>query len=108
MGSILSRNEPSDEPGTVQFAFVTDVVARRIVGWRVFASLKTHVVLDALEQGIYARCGRTVPGLVHHSDRGTQLRFKGSLQRVFASLSLCDFEVSPQASSSRVSFVADC
>jgi putative transposase len=58
--------------GFVYVAFVIDVFARRIVGWRVSASLKTDFVLDALEQAIYARCGTTLPGLVHHSDRGTQ------------------------------------
>ena len=52
-------------------AFVIDVFARRIVGWRVSASLQTDFVLDALEQAIYAR-GSGLEGLVHHSDRGTQ------------------------------------
>jgi putative transposase len=58
--------------GFVYVAFVIDVFARRLVGWRVSASLKTDFVLDALEQAIHARCGTTRPGLVHHSDRGTQ------------------------------------
>jgi putative transposase len=53
-------------------AFVIDVFARRIVGWRVSASLRTDFVLDALEQAIYDRCGAGVTDLVHHSDRGTQ------------------------------------
>ena len=58
--------------GFVYAAFVIDVFARRIVGWRVSASLRTDFVLDALEQAIYARCGDGASGLVHHSDRGTQ------------------------------------
>jgi putative transposase len=58
--------------GFVYVAFVIDVFARRIVGWRVSASLATDVVLDALEQAIYERCGAGVDDLVHHSDRGTQ------------------------------------
>jgi len=53
-------------------AFVIDVFARRIVGWRVSASLRTDFVLDALEQAIYDRCSDAPTGLVHHSDRGTQ------------------------------------
>jgi transposase InsO family protein len=53
-------------------AFVIDVFARRIVGWRVSASLRTDFVLDALEQAIYARCDETVGDLIHHSDRGSQ------------------------------------
>jgi putative transposase len=58
--------------GFVYVAFVIDVFARRIVGWRVSASLRTDFVLDALEQAIYERCGASVTDLVHHSDGGTQ------------------------------------
>jgi putative transposase len=58
--------------GFVFVAFVVDVFARRIVGWRVSASLRTDFVLDALEQAIHERCGAGAPGLIHHSDRGTQ------------------------------------
>ena len=58
--------------GFVYVAFVIDVFARRIVGWRVSSSLVTDFVLDALEQAIYNRCDQTADGLVHHSDHGTQ------------------------------------
>ena len=58
--------------GFVYVAFVIDVFARRIVGWRVSASLRTDFVLDALEQAIYDRCRADVTELVHHSDRGSQ------------------------------------
>jgi transposase InsO family protein len=58
--------------GFVYVAFVIDVFARRIVGWRVSSSLVTDFVLDALEQAIYDRRDQTADGLVHHSDRGTQ------------------------------------
>src|SRR5215216_5901478 len=58
--------------GFVYVAFVIDVFARRIVGWRVSASLATDFVLDALEQAIYDRRGGDGEDLVHHSDRGTQ------------------------------------
>ena len=57
--------------GFVYVAFVIDVFARRIVGWRVSASLRTDFVLDALEQAIYDRCGAGTAHLVHDSDRGT-------------------------------------
>jgi len=56
--------------GVVYVAFVVDVFARRIVGWRVWNSLRTDLVLDALEQALYARTG--TEGLVHHSDHGSQ------------------------------------
>jgi putative transposase len=58
--------------GFVYVAFVIDAFARRIVGWRVSASLRTDFVLDALEQAIYDRCRDGLGALVHHSDRGTQ------------------------------------
>lgn len=56
--------------GFVYVAFVIDVFARMIVGWRVSNSLRTDLALDALEQALWAR-GDT-DGLVHHSDRGCQ------------------------------------
>jgi putative transposase len=58
--------------GFVYVAFVIDVFARRIVGWRVSTSLRTDFVLDALEQAIYERREAGLADLVHHSDRGTQ------------------------------------
>ncbi len=56
--------------GFVYVAFVIDVYARRIVGWRVCSSLRTDIALDALEQALYAR--PAIDQLVHHSDQGTQ------------------------------------
>ena len=57
--------------GFVYVAFVIDVCARRIVGWRVSSSMRTDFVLDALEQALYARQPER-NALVHHSDRGSQ------------------------------------
>lgn len=56
--------------GFVYVAFVIDVFSRQIIGWRVSKSMSTPLVLDALEQAIWAR-GYT-KGLIHHSDRGCQ------------------------------------
>lgn len=69
--------------GFVYVAFITDVFARRIVGWRVSRSLSTELVLDALEQAIWAR-GKA-DGLIHHSDRGSQylsIRYSDRLAEV--------------------------
>ena len=52
-------------------AFVVDVFARRIVGWRVSTRMKTDFVLDALEQALYARQPHRTGGLIHHSDLKT-------------------------------------
>jgi len=56
--------------GFVYVAFVVDVFSRRIVGWRASASMRSDLVLDALEQALYDR--ETDAGLVCHSDRGAQ------------------------------------
>ena len=58
--------------GWLYVAFVIDVFARRIVGWKVSSSMRTDFVLDALEQALYARQPERDNGLVHHSDRGSQ------------------------------------
>ncbi|WP_374015138.1 IS3 family transposase [Massilia sp. BJB1822] len=58
--------------GFVYVAFVIDVFARRIVGWRVSSSMRTDFVLDALEQALYARQPERDDALIHHSDRGSQ------------------------------------
>lgn len=58
--------------GWLYVAFVIDVFARRIVGWRVSSSMSTDFVLDALEQALYA-CQPGEDGtLIHHFDRGSQ------------------------------------
>ena len=58
--------------GFVYVAFVIDVFARRVVGWRVSRSAETGFVLDALEQALHDRRPFHGGGLVHHSDRGSQ------------------------------------
>jgi len=58
--------------GTVYVAFVIDVFARRIVGWRVSTSMTTQFVLDVLEQALWKRKPLGSKSLIHHSDRGSQ------------------------------------
>ena len=58
--------------GFVYVAFVIDVYARRIVGWRVSRTQHASFVLDALEQALHERRPAPGGGLVHHSDRGSQ------------------------------------
>lgn len=50
-------------------AFIIDVFAGYIVGWRVSSSMETTFVLDALEQALWAR---RPSGTIHHSDKGSQ------------------------------------
>jgi transposase InsO family protein len=56
----------------VYVAFIIDVFARYIVGWRVSRTAHTAFLLDALEQALYQRRPEQRGGLVHHSDRGSQ------------------------------------
>jgi putative transposase len=56
--------------GWLYLAFVLDTYSRKIVGWSMANNLRTELVLDALNMAIYTR--RPSPGLIHHSDRGSQ------------------------------------
>jgi len=56
--------------GWLYLAFVLDAYSRKIVGWCMANNLKTELVLDALNMALYNR--RPQPGLIHHSDRGSQ------------------------------------
>jgi putative transposase len=56
--------------GFVYVAFIIDVFARRIVGWRASRSMHTELVLDALDQALHDR--HVEKGLIHHSDHGSQ------------------------------------
>lgn len=61
--------------GVVYVAFVIDAYARRILGWRAATSMHTQLVLDALEQAVWVRRREgtaRLPGLVHHTDAGSQ------------------------------------
>ena len=51
-------------------AFVLDTYSRKVVGWSMANNLGTEFVLDAVNIAIYTR--RPQPGLIHHSDRGSQ------------------------------------
>lgn len=56
--------------GWLYLSFVLDTYSRRIVGWSMANNLRTGLVLDAVNMAIYTR--RPEPGLIHHSDRGSQ------------------------------------
>ena len=56
--------------GWLYLSFVLDTYSRKIVGWSIANHLKTELVLDAVNMTIYNR--RPAPGLIHHSDRGSQ------------------------------------
>ncbi|CFQ59799.1 putative transposase for insertion element IS1669 [Yersinia similis] len=55
--------------GFTYVAFIIDVFAGVIVGWRTSSTMETTFVLDALEQALWAR---RPSGTIHHSDKGSQ------------------------------------
>ena len=58
--------------GIVYVAFVVDVFSRRIVGWKAARTMRTTLVLDALNMAAWTRRGTGLDGLVCHSDAGSQ------------------------------------
>jgi len=73
--------------GMVYVAFVIDAYSRRILGWRAATSMRTSLVLDALEQALWARRrdGRgSLAGLVHHTDAGSQYTSTAFTERLAA------------------------
>ena len=61
--------------GMVYVAFVIDAYSRRILGWRAATTMRTALVLDALEQALWTRRrdgAADLAGLVHHTDAGSQ------------------------------------
>ena len=72
--------------GWLYLAVVLDAFSRRIVGWSMAEHLRTELVLDALDMAIAQR--QPAVGLVHHTDHGCQLGFKGSSQHRLVGLRL--------------------
>ncbi len=64
--------------GWLYVAFVIDVFARRIVGWRVSSTMRTDFLLDALEQALHGPQPQDSDALVRHSDRGSRGGFNRS------------------------------
>jgi len=56
--------------GFLYLATIVDAWSRRVVGWSMAAEQRAELVLAALDAALAAR--RPGPGLIHHSDRGTQ------------------------------------
>jgi putative transposase len=76
--------------GTVYVAFVIDVYSRLIVGWRAASSMRTELVLDALEMAVWRR-KEVLDGLVCHSDAGSQytsIRYTDRLAEIGAAPSI--------------------
>jgi putative transposase len=75
--------------GMVYVAFVLDVYSRFIVGWRASTTMRTDLVMDALNQGVHARC-TMLTGLITHSEPGqyTSIRYTERLAEIGAQPSI--------------------
>jgi putative transposase len=68
---------PTQE-GWLYLAVVLDLASRRVIGWAMRHTLERGLTLDALRMALAQR--RPMPGVLHHSDRGTQGGFNRSSQ----------------------------
>lgn len=79
------------QEGWLYLAVVIDLYSRKVVGWSMSSRMKASLVCDALQMAIWQR--QPKPGLIHHSDRGSQYaskafnkllkqhKFEGSMSR---------------------------
>ena len=65
--------------GWLYLAVVLDLFSRQVVGWAMDEQMPQELTLAALDMALKRR--RPLPGLMHHSDRGSQGRFKRSSQQ---------------------------
>jgi putative transposase len=56
--------------GWLHLAAVQDTYSRQIVGWSMATHMRATLVVDALQMAVARR--RPAPGLIHHSDQGSQ------------------------------------
>ena len=92
--------------GWLYLAAVQDAYSRAIVGWSMAEHMRTELVTDALGMAVHRR--RPGPGLVHHSDQGSQGGFNWCSQR-FAVEGIVDARRAPRlVCASRASCVVCC
>lgn len=75
--------------GWLYLAIVMDLHSRRIVGWATSDRLKRDLALEALRRAVALR--RPQPGLIHHSDRGSQycsIEYRDALKEIGATVSM--------------------
>jgi len=75
--------------GWVYLAVLVDLFSRKIVGWAMRADMQTELCLQALRRAIATR--QPAPGLVHHTDRGSQYtsrEYQQKLARIGATPSM--------------------
>jgi putative transposase len=92
--------------GWLFLAAVMDLYSRKIVGWSMRDDLQAPLVVDAISMAIARR--KPKPGLVHHSDRGSQPRLNRSSQHRFVDLIVNTYSMLQPVSASQASCVVGC
>lgn len=100
--NILDRNFSPAEPnhvwagdityvqtleGWVYLAVLLDLYSRKVIGWATSSSMTTELPLRALKMAYMAR--RPLPGLIHHTDRGSQYASKDYRKALEAKGTIC-------------------
>ena len=67
---VADLTEVSTWEGKLYLAVVLDCFSRRVVGWAMRDNMRAELVVEALEMAVLRR--KPAPGLVHHSDQGSQ------------------------------------
>ena len=91
--------------GWCSLATVIDLASRRVVGFAVAEHMRASLVCDALRMALTAR--RPAPGLIFHSDRGSQTEFKESSQHRLVGARIGEDQGSPLGSSIPASCAVD-
>jgi putative transposase len=68
------------DEGWLYLAVVLDLFNREVVGWSIQPHMRADIVIDALSMAWFRR--RPAPGLMHHSDRGSQYASHAFQQRL--------------------------
>jgi putative transposase len=92
--------------GWLYLAVILDLFSRRVVGWSMSKRITSQLTLEALSVALWSR--KPSPGLLHHSDRGSQGGFNRSSQRQWFELTLEADPASRPAFSNRGSCEAEC
>ncbi len=88
--------------GWLYLGVVLDLGSRRVVGWAMRDTLEREIALEALRSALRNR--RPASGLLHHTDRGSQLGFNRSSQQCRSAPIVEGRSVLRQGYASRVSF----
>lgn len=98
---------PTDE-GWLYLASTIDLASRHLIGWSMSNRHDATLVCDTLDAAVVTRGRHTMDDVIMHTDRGSELGFRGSSQHCLVRMSVGGGRGSRRVCSSRVSFSAEC